>query len=532
VLNSLLVEPERPPELAGTYRTAGLWSTLTLAEFAWSALADNPGRSLYLHAERDTFVLPFPRLLDLARRVASELVRRAAREGTPVVVALPTCAEGVALFIGALLAGAAPVPIPASVSAAHLDQVLAVLPDPILIAREGAVDGRALGCEVWSIANRTPTEILSELEACAHPVSEPARTSPDGVGLVAHTAGSTNAMTRGVLYTHRAMLAELTQLYQAQPSPGPRIVCAPFGHALGLLGGVLCPLYAGESIHLLETWRVPRVIDLMRTHGAGSGSGPPFFLESLLATAALADALTDTSKWVALGGAPISAELIQRAEQRGISAFRYFGSSEHPSATGTGPGDQPDTRHHTNGRPLLGVELRIVDEFDAELGRGSAGMIETRGPDTFSGYTQPSDNPMSLRRDGWIRTGDIGVLDELGSLRVVGRTSEIINRAGEKIHPSEIEEACRRFVVGEFVVLGMPHRLFGEEVVVAFVAGDRPRPISSVSELRKQLGTTRLAKTRWPTRMVPVDTLPLLPSGKVDRAALSEALARTEVGHS
>ena len=148
---------------------------------------------------------------------------------------------------------------------------------------------------------------------------------------------------------------------------------------------------------------------------------------------------------VGLGGAPVPIALAERAAAHGIAIIRAYGSTEHPSTTGSSFDDPAELRHRTDGRPLPGVEIRLVDLDDVEVPVGTPGEILSRGPELCLGYTDPALNT-AFDDDGWYRTGDIGVLDEHGALTITDRAKDIIIRGGENLSPAEIESALESHV--------------------------------------------------------------------------------------
>src|SRR5690606_6157426 len=122
---------------------------------------------------------------------------------------------------------------------------------------------------------------------------------------------------------------------------------------------------------------------------------------------------------VGLGGSPVPAAVMQRATDLGITVFRSYGSTEHPSISGCNASHPLDKRINTDGPPLLGVEVRLFDVEDGtEVGPGTQGEIHSRGPDLCAGYTDPALTARIFSSDGWYRTGDVGVLDADGFLTI------------------------------------------------------------------------------------------------------------------
>ena len=164
-----------------------------------------------------------------------------------------------------------------------------------------------------------------------------------------------------------------------------------------------------------------------------------------------------------MGGSPVPAAVAERAESLGIGLIRSYGSTEHPSTTGSHPTDPREQRLYTDGVPLAGVEVRLLDEDGKEVGIGEPGEIVSRGPDLFVSYTEPALTAAAVDADGWYRSGDIGVRDERGAITITDRKKDIIIRGGENISAAEVEELLVRMPgVLEVAVVAAPDERMGE----------------------------------------------------------------------
>ena len=215
---------------------------------------------------------------------------------------------------------------------------------------------------------------------------------------------------------------------------------SPVAHATGMLGAVLGPLDRGGDIHLIDRWDPGHALEVMSAYDIGGGTGASIFLSTLLDHPDFTPAHAANMERIGLGGAPVPVELGRRAEALGIKIIRAYGSTEHPSTTGSQFDDPADQRHTTDGPVLPGVELRLVDPIGVDVPVGEAGEILSRGPELCLGYTNPALNE-AFDDDGWYHTGDIGMLDEDGCLTITDRVKDIIIRGGENLSAAEIENA-------------------------------------------------------------------------------------------
>jgi acyl-CoA synthetase (AMP-forming)/AMP-acid ligase II len=161
--------------------------------------------------------------------------------------------------------------------------------------------------------------------------------------------------------------------------------------------------------------------------------------------------------YIGMGGAAVPAAVVDRASRQGISIVRMYGSTEHPSITGSRHEDPEDKRGYTDGHPLPGVEIRLVGADGQDVAPGEPGEILSRGPDCCAGYTDSDLTAATWDADGWFRTGDIGVLDEDGYLRITDRVKDIIIRGGENVSAAEVEEQLMHLPsVAECAVVAAP----------------------------------------------------------------------------
>jgi acyl-CoA synthetase (AMP-forming)/AMP-acid ligase II len=227
---------------------------------------------------------------------------------------------------------------------------------------------------------------------------------------------------------------------------------------------------------------------------------------------------------IGLGGSPVPAAVTERMAALGISAIRSYGSTEHPSSTGSRHEEPEAKRHYTDGRPLLGVELRLVDEDDHEVGTGQRGEILSRGPDCCIGYTEPSLTASNFDAEGWFATGDIGVLDDEGYVTIVDRKKDIIIRGGENISALEVEEILMHIPgVAEVAVVAAPDERLGERVCAFVRLAENSEPVD-LADVRAQVEAVGLARQKWPEELRLVHELPRTPSGKVKKFVLRDQL--------
>lgn len=534
-----------PHALCARYRREGLWSDDTLGRLIDGCVQTHPALPLRIWSEQRPITSAVAAVHEYGRRLAAGLRARGVGPGDVVAFQLPNWVEAAATFFGVATLGGVLVPVVHSYGAKELGFILRQSGARALVTadRFGRVDYAVTIAELRPSLPRLELVVMVataeralppgcvgfDALASADPLSGAVAVDPDAPAVIGYTSGTT-ADPKGVIHTHRSFVAEIRQLAAIQPDGDrPALVAAPVAHAIGMLGGLLLPLYRGRAIHLTDVWRPAAVIDAMRAADLTAGSGATVFLTSLLDAPGFSAADAARIGRVGLGSAPVPVAVAERAEALGIGVARVYGSTEHPSTTGSLPDASRAQRNRTDGRALPGVELRLVDDQGRAVRAGEPGEIWSRGPDLCAGYTDPALTRATFDADGWFASGDIGVLDTDGYLTITDRKKDIIIRGGANISAAEIEELLAHLPgVAEVAVVAAPDARLGEHAC-AFV---RPRPGIAAPDLTAvchHLEAAGLARPKWPEELRVVEDFPRTPSGKIKKFALREAL-RAEHG--
>jgi len=351
------------------------------------------------------------------------------------------------------------------------------------------------------------------------PHPSPARATD--IAVVLFTSGSTG-VPKAALHTHRG-LGYKTALMVGVHGLGRGdavLMPAPLAHVSGLLNGVLIPSAAGIPTVLMATWDPDEGVRRIEEERVTFMGAPPVFFSQMAATAGFRRERVQSLRLVSTGGASVSPAFVDAtSESFGCRVKRTYGSTEAPTVTTSGPGDPVERARDTDGRALGHVELEVHDPDTAvRLGPGAVGELWLRGPELFAGYADPEATRQVLSPRGrWFRSGDLGVLDEEGWLRVVGRLSDIIIRAGENISASEVEAVLEAHPdIRHAVAVAVPDPEVGERVA-AFVEAGAPFDLESCRAWFAARGVTRF---KTPEMVVQLDALPVLAAGKPDRSTL------------
>jgi cyclohexanecarboxylate-CoA ligase len=339
---------------------------------------------------------------------------------------------------------------------------------------------------------------------------------PDAPRFLLYTSGSTSD-PKGVLHSDRTLLTECDAqaAYHGMTSAEVFVMPSPVAHISGLLYGVLLPIRLGATSVLMPVWDPGRFLELVAAERGTFCGGATPFLRGVVEHPELDRYDHSSLRLFPCGGADVPPDLIRAAIARlGVRTGRGYGSTEFPSITSSaGPGESEEKRAETDGRPIGANQVRLRDS-----------EIEARGPELFLGYRDPSLDADAFTDDGWLRTGDLGVIDAEGYLTVTGRRKDIVIRSGEKLSAREIEELLERHPrIGAVAVVAVPDEVTGERACACVTpagAGDPPT-LAEVGEFLLGLGVSR---RKLPEQLEVVAELPMTPSGKVKKHELRARL--------
>jgi acyl-CoA synthetase len=527
-----------PAELAERYLREGLWDDRTLGQLLFDALEEDPTRRFRIWSPTNPHVATVGEVYQEALRVAGGLREHGLGPGDVVAFQLPNWVEAAVVFYACTVLGVTIVPIvhfygPKEVgfilrqSGARALVVVSTHGKRDFLAELATVRDGLDDLETVFVVGDTggaPDLLGFEQLLEAEPMNGPVAVDPDAPAVIGYTSGTT-ADPKGVVHTHRTLGCEVRQLAGHQANRDrPSLVGAPVGHAIGMLGGLLCPLVGGKPIYMIDGWDPPTVLDAMLEEDISAGSGSTYFFTSLLDCPGFGPEHVKRMHYIGLGGSPIPNAVAERADKLGISLVRSYGSTEHPSITGSDHEAPREKRIHTDGRPLAGVEIRTVDEGGNDVGVGNPGEILSRGPDRFAGYTDPALTAEAIEEGGWFHTGDVGIIDADGYLTITDRVKDIIIRGGENVSAAEVEQLLMHMDgVAEVAVVAAPDERLGEHGC-AFFRMQPGRDTPDLEAVRAHLLAAGLARQKWPEELRAVDELPRTASGKVQKFVLRERL--------
>ena len=493
----------------------------------------------------------YRRLNRAANRLAGGLRAEGVRPGDFVVVACPNRVEFVVAYFGILKAGAVVVPVNVLYRRAELKYVLEDTRARGIIAFEWT-DRLALGQEALSAREETERDVrfwgvtrngelaswagmptIEALMARGTDDFDPEPTRPGDPAVVLYTSGTTGK-AKGVVLTHQNILtAALTARdLVAMRSDDVSLVGLPLFHCYAQTAQMNAALLCGSSLSLLERFEPERALRLMAAQRVTLFCGVPTMYWSLLQApaegAAILDRLSAHLRLGCCGGASMPEAIIREFRERcRIPILEGYGLSE-TSAMTTFNQLHFEPRIGSVGKPVWGVNVRVVGKDRDPLPAGERGEIEVQGHSVMQGYLNRPELTARKLRDGWLRTGDIGRWDEEGYLYLVDRVDDLIIRGGYNVYPAEVEAVVQTHpAVALAAVVGVAHEKYGQEIVAYVVLREAQEAApETIVEWTKK----RMAGFKYPRQVRIVDSLPLTATGKVRKPELRERIDRAGDG--
>jgi O-succinylbenzoic acid--CoA ligase len=349
----------------------------------------------------------------------------------------------------------------------------------------------------------------------------PIELASDAPGAVVHTSGTTSS-PRGVVLSVGALLASGTA-WNTFLEAGPTdhwLSTLPMSHVAGL-GMVMRPLLSGAHLTIHPRFEPDAVRDALARERVTFLSLVPTQLERLMDGGLLGPGAL---RALLLGGGPAHAALVRRAVDAGLPVVPTYGLSEAGSGVTALPGGEVADAPGSAGRPLPGIRIRVTDPQGVDVPVGLEGRIQVCGPVLASGYDA---DPVATREafvDGWLRTRDLGSIDEHGRLWVTSRLDDLIITGGENVAPAEVEGVLSSHpAVAEVAVVGIPDPTWGSVPVAVVVARDGVPP-PTLTELRA-FARPHLAGYKLPADVRVVSLMPRTASGKVIRREVAALVA-------
>ena len=528
------------------YTKEGYWINKTLSEYLDEAVEKYPDKEAVVDRDKRVTYLQLGQMVD---RMALGLLELGTTRGDVVSFQLPNWLEAVVIHhavakIGAITSPILPIYRSTEVKymLEHSESSLLIIPrefrrfDYINMIDELRKELPALKHILVIGRNKLPEGMLSfeefmetKWEDRGDPMSlKRIKPDPNEVMLIMFTSG-TEAEPKGVLHTYNTLAHECRSSIDAWQlrEDDVLLIGNPVTHIGGLLHGLEMPQMLKAKLVLMDIWNPDRAIEIIEKERCTFTTGATPFLLGIIQSPALVEHDLSSLRSFPCGGAGVPPSAIRDFASRfpACHVGRGYGSTEYPTVSVNFLDEPLDKASERDGIPVLGTEVKIVDDKGREVPIGVSGEIVVRGPECFVGYLNPELNKIYFDKDGWFHTGDLGRIDEDGYVEVTGRKKDIIIRGGENISAKELEDVLFTHPdIDEVAIVGMPDPIM-QEKVCAYVI---PKPGRTITfdELVSFLQKKNIAKQKFPERLEIVDKFPMTASGKVQKFILRQDIRK------
>jgi acyl-CoA synthetase (AMP-forming)/AMP-acid ligase II len=519
------------------YLSSGAWDDQTLVG-AVSRWARERSDSLAVIDDAESAGHTYTQLAAHAAAVAGWLQSMGIDRGDVVTVQMPNWYETVVVDLAVHLLGAVLNPVLPIYRAHELSNIVRTAGSRLIISPSEYrnFDYRAMVAEVCAANPGTAHLVIERGDADTLFAHWPALDSPPDPDASAVCelifSSGTESAPKAIMHTEQTLCAGARMVTHAlglSEADGVWMP-SPIGHSTGLNYGVRVALVNGLTLTLQDRWDPADAVRLIERAKPSYTVAATTFLTDLLDAAESQGADLSSMRMFCCGGASVPSAVVHRSDAVGITVLRIYGSTEVLSATWNRPDSPLEKRLETEGPPLAGVELEVRDD-DGNVLVGEPGELFVRSPSCAVGlFADEERTRATFSADGWVRSGDVGVIDPDGYFTMLGRKKEIIIRGGLNVTPREVEDLIVGMAqVREVAVVGIPDERLGElgcACIVAEEGYDITLP-EVVAHLR-ELG---LAPFKLPERILLLDDLPRTATGKVQKFQLVERVLAEDRTH-
>jgi cyclohexanecarboxylate-CoA ligase len=361
-----------------------------------------------------------------------------------------------------------------------------------------------------------------ENEPDAKDILTRSRARPDDITQLIYTSGTTGE-PKGVMHSANTLMSNIIPYAERLRLGGDDVVlmASPMAHQTGFMYGLMMPIMLRASAVLQDVWDPGKAVETIRAERVTFTMASTPFLSDLARTVAETGAGVPTLRTFLCAGAPIPGPLVEQARKvLGSKIVSAWGMTENGAVTLIKLDDNDELAATTDGCPLPGAEVKVVDLDGRELPAGQMGRLLVRACSNFGGYLRrPQWN--NTDADGWLDTGDLARADERGYIRISGRSKDVIIRGGENIPVIEIEALLYRHpAVAQAAIVAYPDERLGERACAVIVT--KPGQKIDFGGMVEFLKSQKVALQYIPERLIVRDAMPATPSGKIQKFKLRE----------
>ncbi len=522
----------------------GFWHDNTINNYLDAVVASNPDKlalSAFSVESGDTINFTYSELVQMADRVAVGLAKLGISKYDVVACQLPNWWQFTVMYLACSRIGAVINPLmhifrerELSFMLAHGEAKAIVVPkkfrnfdyEKMLAGISGDLPHLKHVIVVGGEGDNSFETLLSgpqwENDAEADQILKRSRPGPDDPTQLIYTSGTTGE-PKGAVHTANTAFANIIP-FQERLRLGKDdviLMASPMAHQTGFLFGMILPVFIKARVVILDVWEPARAVQLIFEHKCTFTMASTPFLADL--TGEVETSETDVSSLRAFlcAGAPIPGPLVERARKGlGAKIVSAWGMTENGAVTTTLLDDPDERSINTDGLPLAGVEIRIVDTAGDPVNPDVEGRLQIRASSNFTGYLKRA-HLNGVDEEGWFETGDMARIDQLGYVRICGRSKDIIIRGGENIPVVEIEALLFGHPAVDMVaIVGYPDERLGERACAYITLA--PGQSVTFEELLSFLDDQKVAKQYLPERLKIVDAMPTTASGKIQKFTLRE----------
>jgi cyclohexanecarboxylate-CoA ligase len=350
------------------------------------------------------------------------------------------------------------------------------------------------------------------------------RPGPDDITQLIYTSGTTGE-PKGVMHSANTVMANIIPYAKRLQLDAEDVVlmASPMAHQTGFMYGLIMPILLQASAVLQDVWEPTKAVALINAEKASFTMASTPFLTDLARTVADSGVAVPSLRTFLCAGAPIPGPLVEQARKAlGAKIVSAWGMTENGAVTLTRLEDDDERSFNTDGCPLPGVEIKVVDVDGNALPPGEPGKLLLRACSNFGGYLHRA-HLNATDADDWFDTGDLARIDERGYLRITGRSKDVIIRGGENIPVVEVESLLYRHpAIAMAAIVAYPDERLGERACAVVVP--KPGQTIDLPGLVQFLKDQKIAVQYIPERLIVRDVMPATPSGKIQKFKLREML--------
>ncbi|MTI81440.1 MAG: long-chain fatty acid--CoA ligase [Firmicutes bacterium] len=448
----------------------------------------------------------------LVNKTADALLKLGIKEGDRVILCLLNCPEFVISYYAIMRIKAIVVPVNPAYTVAELRTIVKDC-TPSAIITSDIMAEKFIGQDKSELI--IVGKEFDRLIDSSNELQDEYHYNDNDTAVLLYTSGTTG-VPKGVMLTHENLYSNVSVIAKTLElnSTDRVMLVAPAYHSAAQTGCMNNALYTGASLVIHDRWQGPKsVLAAIEAEKVTMFFGPPVFYQMICSFPQYADYDTSFLRLALTGAAPLPEQIFNKFKDMfKLEIVEGYGLSEASPVVSLVP-LKGMKKSGSAGLPIDGVEVRIIDEQGSDIPRGNIGEIAVKGPNVMKGYYNNEEETRETFISGWLRTGDLGYMDDDGYIFIIDRKKDLIIRGGVNVYPREIEELLSQHPkVHEVAVVGIPNDLLGEEVK-AFVAS--PQGVDINARELKEFCRGKLANYKIPRQFEFKEELPKNSTGKI-----------------